>query len=140
MAGCICRRAGRSLLTSELVLSGLPDGFTIFGGGRLKLKTAAGTQLLSITGMNDVRVVDCRFDGNSATGSNPVISLSHVTECSLRGLLIVGWVELEGIFMGSCTGIRISDCNASAQTPGVTASSSTYTSWMNVGIADEDNY
>lgn len=136
-AGGLRLPSGSIFLTSPIALTGIADGFTIYGGGRLKLKTGSSAALLSITTANDVRIADVRLDGNSATGSNAVIALSSVTECSLRGLLIVGGYG-PGVSLSGSSNVRIGDCNAVAQTPGLTATSSTWAAFMNAGIPDQE--
>jgi hypothetical protein len=70
-------------------IGGITNNFTITGGGTLKLLSGS-TAALTFSGSTRVRLLGFTVDGNSQTGSNPVIHLNGVSDVWLNSVFVQG--------------------------------------------------
>lgn len=71
-------------------IGSVSNGFTIFGGGVLRL-LSGGTPLLTLSStVTVIRILGVMFDGNLQTGSNAVIFLNGATQVYLNSVFVFG--------------------------------------------------
>ena len=70
-------------------ISAVGNGFTITGGGTIRL-LSGGTAALTLSGSTLIRLLGFNIDGNSKTGSHPVIYLNGTSQVWLNSVFVFG--------------------------------------------------